>query len=328
MKCISLPKHDDQLHALLIEGSSYDSYSIFVPCQLANGKQLRLGVESYEGIGLHIRRQPMLLLHGRAGPELAIANLHIKRIEETQNVNPTMPWLFVDDIACIDMTEDIPEGYVPGKRRGRVVYEYQAPAKRNAYALPMSPRRLRISNQLVAHPELDNLTKEHLDEAEIVMRKMTNDWSDMCADHESERVTIDLPGIDLYLRYVKTKQERGSKLPMLYVDHLRSFAGGLDKPAFRKPVDKYRHELVTLIEMISGMRKLIADGITIQAEGSTPAIRFAKGNIKLNLHVNEWPTDGFFVVVDESQKEFDKKFMTHDTLAQALTSITTRMTYA
>ena len=325
MKLVSLPKHDDKLHAILIDGAYYQGHVVYVPCELANGKQIRIPVISTEGYGLAVRRQPVLLLGAATGPELAVATMHTKRIRDTQNINTVTPHFFLDERALIDVSV-AGESNVPSTdRRGSIAYEYFETVAGRYVSMPQM-RVLYISDQLIAHPELDKLTKTELDDAYHRMSSADTAWNRLCDDHRTGRVTIDLPGIDLYMRF---EQDPGIYLPQFYAACLKQTAGG---STLKLPVeherDKQRHELVEFIEMLSGMRSMLVDDIGIAYDGAVPEVEFERNGLKLSLLVNELPLFGNFAVADSTQPDFEKKFVIYENLAQALTAITTRMNYA
>jgi len=326
MKVVSLPEHDDKLRAILIEGANYEGNVIYVPCQLSNGKEISLGVLARENEGIFVRRQPVLLLGAATGPELAVATMHTRRIHTTQNINAELPLLFVDERAEIDLTVYNQPQDQPITRHGRIAYEYRNQQVQGKYARGPARREIYISDQLISHSELEKLTQKELNEAVERTSSVDSSWSKLCDDHRTGRLTINLPGIELYLRF---EREHGIYLPKFYADSLKHTAGtSTISPPSERSLERQRHALVEFIEMLSGMRSLLVNDVSIAYDGTVPVVEFSRNDQKLSLLVNELPLFGNFLVADNTQPSFEKKFAIYENLTQAITAITTRMNYA
>lgn len=325
MKQISLPGYQDSTRALLIEGPHSESYSIFVPCTLRDGRQLSLCVESPDNIGILLRRQPAMLIDSRQEAEIVLISMHVKRIKETSNHNKNSPHMFADENACIDVRTEVVSPQST-RRRGRIAY--MRDDRSGSYSLGV--RSLYISDTPIKHPLLDAIPKQDLDEAYKEM-KMVRKWSRLVDDHLNGKLQIELPGIDVYLKYQHVHDD---VMPVMYARYMGTNAGRghaafqQEDPSTSKRLTALRVELINFIETLSGLKSLMVNSVQISYDGSLPIVVFKKGKLALHLHVNELPIEGNFLVGDPASDEFHKKFETYVTLAQAVTAISTRMNHA
>lgn len=326
MKHVSLPKHDDTTRALLIDGPYYEGWTVYVPCRLSNDRELQIPVASREGFGIHIRKQPILLLPAHAKPELAIATLQTRRMFTTKNELENTPHCHVDDAAMIDLTSYRPGLGEASTRTGRFAYWLQQ-GREKSVATGRYLSELRIGEESIHHPELDAIDDADMAEA-LANMDVSKSWSNLYRDHINGRLSIVLPGIDTVTAYSGTES---NEMPMVYCRYMHTGAGkGLNTDAFSTDhaarITPIRHELVQFIEMLSGMAALVSDDIEFTYDGATPSVTFRHKDKALDLRVNDLPMIGRFLVVDPSKGDFDSKLTTFETLTLAINSITTRLT--
>ena len=327
MKHVNLPDYDDTTRALLIDGPTFEGWLIYIPCILSSGRHLHIPVVAPDGWGIPTRKQPILLIAGQAKPELAIATMHVHRIQPTKNQHEDSPHCHVDDDVMIDLTTYISGLGGDSLRTGRFAYRWpEGREKMLSTGRPLS--ELRIGEDSIHHPLLDTIDQKQLDEAYSEIELMHKSWKKLYHDHLTGRLTIALPGFDTFAAYAGSSEE---EIPKVYCKYMHTGAGkGLNSDAFdtdyKRKIAPFRQELIQFIEMLSGMAALVSEDIEFTYDGAAPSVTFCRNGKTLELRVNDLPMLGRFLVIDPSKQDFDSKLTTYETLALALTAITTRLT--